>query len=84
MAKAEISGPFIRPVEPVVLTLSKEEAQVLVDVISMASGMPETTRRGLIDGIRRALASVDYNYNADAYRSNGDLYGCKVHFRERT
>ena len=83
MAKAEISGPFIRPVEPVVLTLSKEEAQVLVDVISMASGMPET-RRGLIDGIRHALASVDCNYNADAYRSNGDLYGCKVHFRERT
>jgi hypothetical protein len=84
MAKAEIGGLPIKPVEPVVLTMSKEEAQVLVDVISMASGMPDTSRRGLIIDIMRALSSVGYRYNARAYGKDGDLLDCRVHFRERT
>jgi hypothetical protein len=75
MAKAESS-------EYVVLTLSKEEAQVLVDVISIASGMPLTTRRGLIDGIMAAMSNVNYHYNPAAYSCTGDLYACYVHFRE--
>jgi hypothetical protein len=81
MAKAEILGP-IKPVEPVVLTLSKEEAQVLVDVISMSAGMPKASRRGLIDGIMKAMRDVGYSYNSAAYHIDGDLYGCNVHFAE--
>ena len=73
MAKATLI-----PEEPEVqLTLSKAEAQTLVDVISLAGGSPSTTRRKYANNIMDALGKVGYHYNLRAYSEGGDLFGSK-------
>lgn len=42
----------------VVLDLTFAEAQLLVDILHRISGMPDTTRRGMADGMARALAEA--------------------------
>ena len=76
MAKATLI-----PAEPEVqLTLSKAEAQTLVDVISLAGGSPSTTRRKYANNIMDALGKVGYHYTMNAYSEGGDLKGSKVYF----
>ena len=75
MAKATLI-----PAEPEVqLTLSKDEAQTLVDVISLAGGS-STTRRKYADNIMDALGEVGYRYAMSAYSEGGDLKGSAVYF----
>jgi hypothetical protein len=74
MAKATLI-----PAEPEVqLTLSKAEAQTLVDVISLAGGNPSTTRRKYAQNITDAMSKVGYVYNWDAYMQ--ELKGSMVYF----
>ncbi len=54
-------------VEVVTLTMSREEADALVDVIRKVAGHGEYTRRGLIENLERAL------HNAGVIRTNEDL-----------
>ena len=60
------------------LTLTQEEADVLLSVTSRIGGLPEVTRRGLIDGIRRALIAVGgiCDYTGDMTSS--------IHFESET
>jgi hypothetical protein len=44
------------------LTLTDEEAQVLMDIFGRVGGDPDTTRRGLVDGISRALRDAGADY----------------------
>ena len=74
MAKATLI-----PAEPEVqLTLSKAEAQTLVDVISLAGGSPSTTRRKYANNILDAMHEVGYVYNMCAYEK--ELKGSKIWF----
>ena len=74
MAKATLV-----PAEPEVqLTLSKAEAQTLVDVIGLAGGCPSTTRRKYADNIMDALGKVGYHYNMGAYKQ--ELKDSMVYF----
>jgi hypothetical protein len=76
MAKATLI-----PAEPEVqLTLSKAEAQTLVDVMSLAGGCPSTTRRKYADNIMDALGKVGYHYNPSAHSEGGDLESSEVYF----
>lgn len=71
MAKAELVAA-----EPTVqLTLSKPEAQALVDILSNVGGNAKATRRGLADNIADALRTVDIYYNY------GELTGT-LYFKE--
>jgi hypothetical protein len=66
MATAAHKGALFRTeqieVSPraVVLTLSVKEAQTLRDVCNKIGGDPATTRRGNMDGIKKALESVGF------------------------
>ena len=62
------------------LTLSKAEAQTLVDVIGLAGGCPSTTRRKYADNIMDALGKVGYHYNPSAHSEGGDLESSEVYF----
>jgi hypothetical protein len=51
----------IRPVEEtriITLTLSEDEANVLVDIGRQIGGYPLDSRRGLVDNIKNALKAV--------------------------
>jgi hypothetical protein len=77
MAKATLI-----PAEPEVqLTLSKDEAQTLVDVISLAGGNPSTTRRKYAQNIMDAMRKVGYVYIMDAYEK--ELKGSQIYFHEK-
>jgi hypothetical protein len=79
MAKATLI-----PAEPEVqLTLSKAEAQTLVDVMSLAGGSPSTTRRKYANNIMDALGKVGYHYNPSAHSEGGDLESSRVYFHDQ-
>jgi hypothetical protein len=50
------------------LTLSLEEAQVIFDITEKVGGNPHTSRRGLVNGVRRALHPI-----VGDSRSTGDI-----------
>lgn len=58
-AVVRVTTTVIEPEVPatITLTLSREEADVLVDISDMCGGVPDRTRRGLTDSIGRALRS---------------------------
>jgi hypothetical protein len=76
MAKATkrtIPPPPVNPVEEITLILSKEEAQVILDVSSKVGGTPESTRRRFADSISSALHKVDmYFKNSLDLKVNGN------------
>lgn len=58
MAKAE-KVPVTQPVPfNVVLTLSREEAEAVIDVLGMVGGPPKVTRRKYTDAVYYALAPL--------------------------
>jgi hypothetical protein len=77
MAKATLI-----PAEPEVqLTLSKAEAQTLVDVMSLAGGSPLPFRcQTYANNIMDALGKVGYHYNPSAHSEGGDLESSRVYF----
>lgn len=59
MAKAK----FIQQKPDVQLTLTHEEAEVIHAITRRISGHPDTTRRGLTDGIGKALREIGISHN---------------------
>jgi hypothetical protein len=60
MANAKrVTAPVtVVPPDRIHLDLSLEEAEVIFDISGHIGGSPETTRRGLMDGIASALADA--------------------------
>lgn len=69
----KITPPAV-PVVEYVLTLSKDEAQTLADVLSKFGGNPYQSRRKHIHTLVAALGSVDvvYKYPVSDLVRNGD------------
>lgn len=59
--------------EVVVLELSKDEAQLLMDVISRVSGCPQNTRRALAENIYGSLANNGFRYQATYDETGGPI-----------
>jgi hypothetical protein len=71
----------------VILTLTLEEAQVVMYVISQVGGHPARSRRGLIDEVREAFAASGVNQQSDinnAYRPSDMPADTAFYFRDIT
>lgn len=53
-----------RDVNTYTLTLEQDEADVLVDVLSQVGGIAETSRRGLVQKILKALGEAGVRYSS--------------------
>lgn len=53
-------------VEAVVLTLDRDEAQALRDVLGWVGGDPKLTRRGLTDNVLAALREAGLSYRSSS------------------
>jgi len=72
MAKARLQVAEPAPIE---LILSNKEAQALFAVLMNIGGDPCESRRGIIDGIRIAMAKVDSKRFNDTVPSRFDMAG---------
>lgn len=74
MAKASIKDiEVMQRVEGIHLELTKDEAQMLVDILRKVGGHPATSRRGLSDSVREALdPHVEWESGYDLF---GDMAG---------
>jgi len=74
MAKLISTVPVtVVKIESVTLELTGEEANALRKVCACVSGLPQTSRRGLIDEISNALTEAMGPYIAEPYDTTGGI-----------
>ena len=66
------------PIESVTITMSEDEAQSILIVCENVGGMPELSRRGHFDNLKRALTSAGVKLPRESHANLGSIM-----FKER-
>jgi hypothetical protein len=64
MAEARRDSEWVEQELGYTLTLTVDEAQVLMDIFALIGGHPSESRRGLVDGIRSAMRHAGAPYRS--------------------